>query len=140
MISIQKLSYDSLLAIMKEAIESFPKFKDEAFLCEYSKRLFCNAEFCVAQVDYSVVGICAFYANRVPVAYISHIHVCSQYRKNGIGRKMLDVVRDYAKAKGFSKIQLEVRINNTTGCRFYNSYGFSVLEKRIEKNLLNIDI
>ena len=140
MISIQKLSYDSLLAIMKEAIESFPKFKAEAFLCEYSTRLFCNAEFCVAQVDYSVVGICAFYANRVPVAYISHIHVCSQYRKNGIGRKMLDVVRDYAKAKGFSKIQLEVRINNTTGCRFYSSYGFSVLEKRIEKNLLNIDI
>ena len=140
MISIQKLSYDQLLTNMKESIESFPKFKDEFFLGEYSKRLFCNAEFCVAQVDNNIVGIVAFYDNRVPVAYISHIHVCSQYRKNGIGRKMLDVVRDYVKAKGFSKIQLEVRINNTTACGFYNSYGFIVLEKRIEKNLLSLDI
>ena len=140
MITIQELGYDQLLTIMKESIDSFPKFKDEAFLVEYSKRLLCNAEFCVAQVDNNVVGIIAFYANRIPVAYISHIHVCPQYRKNGIGRNMLDVVKDYVKAKGFSKIQLEVRINNTTACRFYNSYGFIVLEKRIEKNLLNLDI
>lgn len=140
MISIKKIKYEQLLNNMRESIDSFPKFKDEMFLVDYSKRLFNNAEFCVAQVDNRIVGIIAFYANRVPIAYISHVHVCPLYRKNGIGRKMLDVIKDYVKVKGFFKIQLEVRIDNVTAYTFYNSYGFKKVEERTEKFLLNLDI
>lgn len=140
MVAIQKIDYKQLLSIMREAIDSFPKLKDEQLLTDFSERLYNNAEFCITIIDNRIVGIIAFYANRLPVAYITHIYVSSQYRKQGICGKMLNMVKNYSKDKGFTDIMLEVDKNNDVAMSFYQKNGFSKSENRPTKYLMSCSI
>lgn len=140
MITIQKIDYEPLLTIMRESVESFPKLDNEVVIVDYTNRLFNNAEFCITQIDNRIIGIIAFYANRIPNAYISHIYVSKKYRNQGFCGKMLTAIIEYVKVQKFTNIKLEVDKNNVIALSFYQAHGFSLLEERSAKYLMSLNI
>ena len=68
----------------------------------------------------------AFYANGqgADFAYISHVYVSPDYRKQGTFSRMLDAVKAYSISKGFTEIRLEVNNDNKSACSAYSRKGF----------------
>lgn len=57
-------------------------------------------------------------------AYITNVAVFSEYRKEGIGRKLLNEACSGAKERGCEFITLEVRESNSAAIALYESEGF----------------
>ncbi len=55
---------------------------------------------------------------------IQRIAVIEQYRRLGLGRKMMDAMVEYARANQAAAISLEVREGNRAARSLYESYGF----------------
>lgn len=85
-----------------------------------------NAQY-VACVHTSVVGWCDItrmerdvYAHRGVVG----MGVAAEWRRRGIGRSLLVWAMAHAREQGISRIELEVRADNTSAVSFYSSLGF----------------
>ena len=50
--------------------------------------------------------------------------VAADYRKKGIGRKMMEYMLERAKENGMGDCTLEVRVSNQPAIRLYESLGF----------------
>ena len=72
------------------------------------------------------------YAERF--AHIAEICVDEQYRRQGIGQRLLDFVKADAKAKGFSRIELDVWAFNDA-LAFYEAEGYTVFRRFLELRL-----
>lgn len=57
-------------------------------------------------------------------AYITNVAVFGEYRKEGIGRKLLNEACSGAKERGCEFITLEVRESNSAAISLYESEGF----------------
>ncbi len=55
---------------------------------------------------------------------VSTLHVLEQYRKQGIGNKLVNMHIDWLKANGCSDIKIMVAIENDNAISFYKSIGF----------------
>ncbi|MFB9775865.1 ribosomal protein S18-alanine N-acetyltransferase [Brevibacterium otitidis] len=51
-------------------------------------------------------------------------------RRQGIGRRLLDALLDYARAHDVEAVHLDVRADNTAAQAMYESYGFAELDRR----------
>lgn len=58
-----------------------------------------------------------------------YVHPDSQRR--GIGRALLDAVRDWAQAQGARRLWLQVNRGNTQALAAYRQYGFRIVESRV---------
>jgi len=98
----------------------------------YLEKLKSKAEF----VDHSVEGECAgfvaFYCNDYVgrIAFITLVLVSPEYRGLGISKCLLRRVLDVCRSRDFEKCCLEVRANNVSAIRLYDSFGFTVTEDR----------
>ena len=68
------------------------------------------------------VGFSSFKAR--PLINIHDIAVRPEVRGRGIGRQLLDAVRDHARASGCCKVTLEVRADNHRAQQAYRRAGF----------------
>ena len=59
-------------------------------------------------------------------AYIDDIAVEEKYRRQGVGRTLIEHTIEWAKEKGFPGIMLETQDNNVAGCKLYESCGFEL--------------
>lgn len=59
-------------------------------------------------------------------AYITNIAVFDEFRKHGIGRKLLQTAVNGAKSRNCEFITLEVRESNKSAISLYESEGFNV--------------
>lgn len=59
-------------------------------------------------------------------AYIEDIKVDKRFRRYGIGRKLIEQVKCWAKDRGMPGIMLETQNNNVSACKFYESCGFFI--------------
>ena len=57
-------------------------------------------------------------------AYIGSIVVDRKYRRQGVGRVLIEKVVDWAKTNGCPGLMLETQNNNVPACRLYESCGF----------------
>jgi ribosomal protein S18 acetylase RimI-like enzyme len=57
---------------------------------------------------------------------IAHVAVFPQFRRQGIAQKLMEWAISEAKAKGLSKLTLEVEIGNTPAIQLYERTGFSI--------------
>ena len=64
-------------------------------------------------------------------ANITNIAVHPDYRKTGLGGKMLELLIDISKEQKMDNITLEVRVSNVPAIALYKKYGF--LEEGIRK-------
>lgn len=56
--------------------------------------------------------------------YLYHLAVSKEYRKQGIGKKLLDMAIDLLKEKGIEKCHLFVNENNPEAKKFYKAAGW----------------
>ncbi len=59
-----------------------------------------------------------------PLINIHDLAVAASARRMGVGRKLLDAVRDMAEEMGCCKVTLEVRDDNPAAQKLYTDYGF----------------
>ena len=65
--------------------------------------------------------------NIVDEAHIATLAVHPEYRRQGIGEKLLAVVLEDAHRKGMKTATLEVRAQNTPAQALYQRFGFTVV-------------
>ena len=59
-------------------------------------------------------------------AYIEDIAVDSRFRRQGVGRRLMDRAVEWAKSKLLPGMMLETSSVNVTACQFYQSFGFKL--------------
>ena len=59
-------------------------------------------------------------------AYIDDVAVDSKYRRQGIGRLLIERAIAWAREKGFPGLMLETQNNNVAACKLYESCGFEL--------------
>ena len=69
-------------------------------------------------------------------ADITNIAVDPDFRREGLGGKMLELLTDVSRERGMESITLEVRASNAPAIALYEKYGFKEcgLRKRYYKN------
>lgn len=117
---IVKMSAEHIPEIARLEAECFSQPWSENALSEELKNE--NSHFLAAVSD-GVLGyigvqeICG-------EAYITNVAVFGEYRKEGIGRKLLNEACNSAKERGCEFITLEVRESNSAAISLYESEGF----------------
>jgi ribosomal protein S18 acetylase RimI-like enzyme len=59
-------------------------------------------------------------------AYINDLVVDAKYRRQGVGRTLIEQVTGWAREKGFPGLMLETQNNNVGACKLYESCGFEL--------------
>jgi ribosomal protein S18 acetylase RimI-like enzyme len=78
--------------------------------------LYYDGDICIGQI------ILIKYWNKY--AYIQDICISKDYRKKGIGHKLMDQAVKWTKDKKLKGIMLETQDVNLAACKFYQKYGF----------------
>lgn len=84
-----------------------------------------------------IQGFITYYINaESEVFYIPLIAVLPEYQHSGIGKQMMDSLKEKLDGEKINKIQLEVYKDNEKAYNFYTSNGFEIMEDRREKYLM----
>jgi ribosomal protein S18 acetylase RimI-like enzyme len=107
-----------------------PKIKkwveDEATFARYTEILKDWLSFS-AVIDDEVAGV--IFAEKRSwnnSVYIEKLHVADRLRHSGIGKKLVEVVADAARSRGFRMICLETQNTNAGAIQFYLKCGFEI--------------
>ncbi|MGL4606510.1 MAG: ribosomal protein S18-alanine N-acetyltransferase [Eubacteriaceae bacterium] len=95
------------------------------------------ANYIVAVDENKIIGFGGFWSV-VDEAQITNIAVLKEYRKKGIGQKILEELFVLAIKRGCTKMTLEVREDNTSGLALYEKNGF--IRAGIREKYYNNDI
>lgn len=105
-------------------------------LDEYAAKLSRFASFVLCLEDERVIGFLAYYLNNEGgFAYIPQIWVSDQYQRKGIGSSMIAALVGMI-PNGVNSVRLEVRKNNPKAYAFYLKGGYTVIEERNGKFLM----
>ncbi len=80
----------------------------------------------LACAENQVVGRIVLKRNWNKYAYVEDIAVDKKYRGQGVGRKLIEQAKRWAKNGGMPGIMLETQSNNVNACKFYESCGFGI--------------
>ncbi len=132
--NIQNIKFELM---RKEHIDGVYEIEKNTFPIPWTKDAFLRelhndvASYCVAVfqnevIAYGGVWIVAGEAN------ITNIAVKEEYKKMGIGEKMVENLIDYAKKNNCTGITLEVRVSNSIAISLYEKKGFKIEGRRKE--------
>lgn len=133
---------------MSEIIEKVSDLeKDAKFIAEIEKHCFStpwsieqvkssdsSTVFFLAKIDNNVVGYGGMYTV-LDEGYVTNIGVIPQFRRKGIGAKIVNKLINYSIENSLSFLSLEVRVSNVAAINLYTSFGFKEVGKR--KNFYN---
>jgi ribosomal protein S18 acetylase RimI-like enzyme len=63
--------------------------------------------------------------------YVHHISVSTEFRKNGVGRALLDEARKHGQARGIKRMALDVWRFNENARQFFSRYGLEVYNEKM---------
>ena len=104
----------------------------------------CDGMVLVAELNEAVVGFVTILAKvkseeieegDIEYGLVSDVVVASKYRKQGIGRKLLEAAESYAKLHGVRWLRIGVLAENHSADGLYDSMGFKRLYIEREKEL-----
>lgn len=113
------------VARLEEAIFSMP-WSEQGFLDTLNMP---NVLFLVAKQDGDLCGYCGVYI-ALDEGEITNVAVAPEYRKQGIGQKLLQELMQQAKEEGVVRFVLEVRQSNEAAIHLYQKNGFSICGSR----------
>ncbi len=87
--------------------------------------------FFLAKVENKAVGYGGMYTV-LDEGYVTNIGVLPDYRRKGIGAKIVNSLIDYSKEKSLDFLSLEVRVSNSAAISLYKNFGFE--EVGVRKN------
>lgn len=106
----------------KDSIQSLGRFLNGSFDID---KLSENEKILVYENENGIIGFIVF-SKLYEVADLTYIVVDPQYRRCGIGKKLLDEI---CKDSSVERIMLEVRESNENAIEFYKNNGFVILRK-----------
>jgi len=116
---------DAVVSAWEAASRLAHAFLPEAFLRQEKKNLreiyMPNSNSWVAELEQTVVGFLSMHGNEVGGLFLH-----PDYHGHGIGRALMDKARET-----HNDLVLEVFEENTIGRKFYDRYGFKLVEKKI---------
>lgn len=77
------------------------------------------------------------YLREANVISIENLGVKKEFRGQGIGKKLMDILFKISESLNADEIRLGVYDKNEEAYRFYKKYGFELLEKRMHIRLKN---
>ena len=80
----------------------------------------------IAYVDGSVAGQVILYKSWNNYAYLHEIIADINFRRQGVGRALMQAAITWAKERHLPGLMLETQTNNLPACRFYESCGFEL--------------
>jgi ribosomal-protein-alanine N-acetyltransferase len=102
-------------------------WREDAFYNElYNKDI---SIFLVMEVDGKVVGYGGMWVIK-DEAHIVNLAIHPQYRRQGLGQKLMKVLFEKAEKRGVQRITLEVRASNIVAQNFYKKLGFQEIAIR----------
>lgn len=105
----------------------------------------CDGKVFVAEVDGEVAGFATILARvmsdeiedgDIEYGLVSDLIVASKFRKQGIGKKLLEAAETYAKSNEVKCLRIGVLAANQIANKLYDSMGFEKLYIEREKTLL----
>ena len=141
--------YDRVEAIMKEVQKlhitwrpDIYKEADTVLPEAIFRRMVEAGTFLVAQRDGNVVGILSYVYRHVQsdkqvtrnILFVDDLAVKEEYRGMGVGRALLDFVKDKVRKEHLDGLELQVNARNVQARRMYEAYGFT--EKSVNMELL----
>ena len=108
----------------------------------YAQKLLDLAEFIICADRGAIQGFIAFYCNDLnsKMAFISFVLVTPEARGQGLARSLVQFVLSRAKSRGFTRCRLEVATKNEAAFALYRQMGFSPLEERAGKYLMEAEL
>ncbi len=79
--------------------------------------------FITAKQEEQMVGYCGMYCS-FEEGEITNVAVSPESRSQGIGKKLIYQLLNYALEKGITRIVLEVRVSNVPAIKLYEGFGF----------------
>ena len=118
------------------------KFLEEHFDKKYYNECIENSQtvFLVAELDRKVIGFLLATIKQSAlrekfVMNISNIAILDDFRNNGVGTQLMEVLSNLAKTKDCARIELNVYNNNETAKSFYKNLGFETQRIVLQKLL-----
>jgi ribosomal protein S18 acetylase RimI-like enzyme len=94
-------------------------------------------KFIVAQLKKSgkIIGACEILREwkETRIAFIHSFYICSGYRAQGIGKKLLKDTLDILRDENFEQVELTVDAENKAAVSLYERFGFEVREARADE-------
>ena len=118
---LEKENYDSTL------IRDWPLTEDGK---ECFTDLINNHYVIIAEVDNEIVGYLAGSINEtgsyeeIQYSEINNMLINSNYRRYGVGKKLINDFKDYCKAKGINNLKVTASYKNRDAIEFYHKNGF----------------
>ncbi|MDA1741555.1 streptothricin N-acetyltransferase SatA [Bacillus cereus] len=85
-----------------------------------------NQVIYIALLHNQIIGFIVLKKNWNHYAYIEVITVDKKYRTLGVGKRLIDQAKQWAKEGNMSGIMLETQNNNIAACKFYEKCGFVI--------------
>ena len=85
--------------------------------------------FFLAKLDEKVVGYGGMYTV-LDEGYITNIGVLPEFRRMGLGAKIVNKLIDFSKEKRLSFLSLEVRVSNNAAIKLYKNFEFKEAGQR----------
>lgn len=118
---------DEVLTLEKEI------FPEDAFTRRVFNAMYKHAQdtFFVVRTnaDKRLIGYITAYLLNKTESYIASIGIHPDYRQLGIGRQLIDILREKFTEKGAAMLTLHVRMGNENAIAFYHKLGFKVESK-----------
>ncbi len=118
------------IALMKpEHLDSVMEIEDDSFSIPWSRREMEKdmnnpiSTYLVVIKNGKVCGYAGMW-HVINEGHITNIAVKSEFRRQGLGRMLMEALEAVAKEKEMIGITLEVRMNNTPAQRLYTGFGF----------------
>ncbi|KAG6615413.1 putative acetyltransferase (GNAT) family [Phytophthora cinnamomi] len=73
-----------------------------------------------------VIGMVGIQRHRDDVGELRRMSVKDVFRRMGLGRKLLHHLQDWAKARGFKRLELSTGLTMTRAVQFYKSQGYTL--------------
>jgi len=120
--SIRPMELDDLPQVLEIERRSFPTpWSEKAFRGELTVNAY--AYYIVAETDGRVVGYAGMWVI-MDEAHVTNIAVHPDYRRSGVGRRLLEALIERAADRGCDRMTLEVRKSNHAAQQLYLSFDF----------------
>lgn len=111
------IDYNAAISVWEQAVNSGVMY----FVADNNERIVAT---CYVAIIPNITRRCS------PIGFIENIITAADYRRCGIGQKLLTTAVEYAKAQGCYKVILQSSIKRTEAHQFYKSIGFDGNSKR----------
>ena len=135
----QQLSPIDIVQILLKGDNDFkPSLQASIDVNQYSEKLSLYAYVLLIYENQNFAGNVFYYVNPQGFVYITHINIYTDYRHKNFGHILIQQIKSLHKTS--TRIDLEVRKDNTYAYQFYIREGFVVKENRVEKYLMSLHL